>query len=97
MLAENESVGSVFSSTYLLREQIYDFILRTGAAGVTDEEICWTFDLLGDSVRPRRNELVQANLVDKSRVRRRTTCGRTAIVWMSTRVLDKLAKNKLKR
>lgn len=85
----NGAVNS--STTAVLREHIYNFINRSGNAGVTDEEISINFDLAGDTARPRRNELVQANLVANSGVRRHTTSGRTATVWKSTRVMNKLA------
>ncbi|CAM6053367.1 unnamed protein product [Sphagnum tenellum] len=80
----------------ILRERIYNFINRTGNAGVTDEEICLSFGLTGDIERPRRNELVRSNLVANSGVRRATTSGRTATVWKSVRVLDKVAETAAK-
>ena len=84
------------SNTAILRERIYNFILRTGNAGVTDEEIALAFDLPGDVERPRRNELVKNNLVANSGIRRMTTSGRTATVWKSTRVLNKITKTATK-
>lgn len=80
------------SATAMLRERIYDFINRSGNAGVTDEEIAMAFDLPGDSERPRRNELVQQNLVGNSGIRRHVNSGRTATVWKSKRVLDRVKK-----
>ena len=77
------------TATAMLREQIYDFILRSGNAGLTDHEICSHFDIGGDTIRPRRNELVKAKLVDSSGMRRRVESGRTATIWKSTKVLKK--------
>jgi len=84
------------SATEQLREYIYDFINRSGNAGVTDEEIAFNFDVSGDITRPRRNELVKANRVGNSGSRRPTTTGRTATIWKSTKVLQKVAKSKIR-
>ena len=87
----DRDIAVTLSTTAILREQIYNFINRSGNAGVTDEEIAFNFDLAGDTARPRRNELVQANLIANSGVRRHTSSGRAATVWKSTRVMNKLA------
>jgi hypothetical protein len=84
------------SNTTVLREQIYNYINRTGNAGVTDEEIALAFNLPGDVERPRRNELVKSNLVANSGIRRATSSGRTATVWKSVRVLERVAQNAAK-
>lgn len=81
------------NDTDWLRERVYDLILRSGAAGYTDEEIADVLDLDGDVLRPRRNELVIAERVTDSGKRRRTQRGRTAKVWLTTRVAEKMQQH----
>jgi len=76
--------------TETLREKVYNFVLRSGAAGLTDEEISRGLNIAGDVERPRRNELVMCDLIIDSGYRRKTLRGRTAKVWLTTRVADKL-------
>ncbi len=76
--------------TDALRERIYNAILRSGAVGLTDEEISRMCRLDGDIARPRRNELVLNKRVIYSGWRRNTARGRTAKVWLTTRVANKL-------
>lgn len=75
-----------------LREHIYNFILRSGAAGLTDEEISEGLTIAADITRHRRNELVQIGMIVNSGMRRRTRRGRTASVWMSGYVAKKVGK-----
>lgn len=79
------------SYTERLREKVYNFILRSGAAGLTDEEISDGLRIPGDMARPRRNELVAAQRIVATNYRRMTTRGRTAQVWMAAGVAKKLA------
>jgi hypothetical protein len=62
-----------------LRIRVYEFIAQSG--GVTDEEIQIALDMNPSTERPRRVELVEANLVRDSSTRRRTKSGRWAVVW----------------
>lgn len=75
--------------TAQVRERVYNFVLRSGAAGLTDEEIGLGLHIDGDTCRPRRNELVRAQRLVNSGFRRLTKRGRTAIVWISQKVADK--------
>lgn len=77
-----------------LRDRIYNFILRSGAAGLTDEEISEGLKAAGDVSRPRRNELVRSNQVVNSGYRRATKRGRTAIVWLTSKVAKKIQKRR---
>jgi hypothetical protein len=88
-LKNNTKSEAVLSPSALLRERIYNFILRSGNAGVTDEEIRLALNVAGDSQRPRRRELVEINLVGSTGKRRRIKTGRTATIWKATRVLEK--------
>jgi hypothetical protein len=78
--------------TSLLRDQVFNFILRSGAAGLTDEEISAGLHVNGDVLRPRRNELVLIGHVVNSGCRRTTQRGRTAIVWLNRKVAKKIGR-----
>jgi transcription initiation factor IIE alpha subunit len=61
------------------RRKVYDAILE--ADGLTDEEIETATGLTGNSVRPRRYELLQDGLIEASGETRKTKQGNAAIVW----------------
>lgn len=74
----------------LLRSAIYDYVLRSGAAGYTDEEIADYIGVDARRVRACRNELVQKKQLMVLHPRRRTSTGRKATVWLTTGVVSKL-------
>ncbi len=78
-------MATTSTPTSELREKVYQLILRSGAAGLTDEELSKNLRVAGDILRPRRNELVKADRVVNSGTRRETKRGRTAIVWRAVR------------
>lgn len=67
------------------RRRVLDYLKARGREGATDREIGEALSLGGDTVRPRRWELVHAGLVVDSDETRRTPSGRNATVWV---VLD---------
>ena len=78
-------------------ERVYDFILRSGAAGVTDRDI---FEGLGQSShirndRKRRERLEECEFIEYTGMRR-TESNRLASVYKATVVVRKL-ENNLKR
>jgi hypothetical protein len=66
-----------------LREMVYAEIAKPG--GRTDEEVAIARNMPGNTVRPRRNELVNAGRVVDSGETRLTQSGRRAIVWKSAK------------
>ena len=66
------------------RDRVHRLLARC-TGGLTDDEIGATLELGGNSVRPRRRELVERGLVADSGDRRKTATGRRAIVWVLTR------------
>lgn len=64
-----------------LRREVYDFILRNG--GATDDEIQLALGLEGHSQTPRRWELMKHGFVVDSGLRRKTSAGRSAVVWVA--------------
>jgi predicted ArsR family transcriptional regulator len=64
------------------RCRLLDYLKARGRDGATDKEIGEALGLGGDTVRPRRWELVNAGLVVDSEETRRTPSGRNATVWV---------------
>ena len=66
------------------RALIFRLIHCWNYTGVTDSEIGRELALPGDSVRPRRGELLKAGLIVDSGRTRKTASGREAVVWVAT-------------
>ena len=65
-----------------LRASVCEAIALAGDAGLTDEQIGQQTRMGGNTVRPRRVELVGQGLVRDSGRRRETSSGRKAVVWV---------------
>lgn len=68
-----------------MRARVLQFIRQRGEHGATDHEISRELRLAGDTVRPRRHELVQDGLVTDSGNVRPSPSGRPMHVWIATR------------
>jgi hypothetical protein len=62
---------------------LFSWTLLTGTAmdGLTDQEVEAQTGLPGNSVRPRRIELVRMGILEDSLVRRKNANGNSCIVW----------------
>ncbi len=65
-------------------ELVYEFIVRQGSHGATDNEIQIATGLPANSQPTRRNQLVRMRLVRATVRRRATVSGRQAIVWVAS-------------
>ena len=65
------------------REQVREVIRAAGPGGITDEGICQRLCWSGNSVRPRRWELVRLGLVRDTGRTERAASGCRAILWAS--------------
>lgn len=65
-----------------VRAKILRLLKAVGDYGATDEEIQVALDIPGDTQRPRRYELVKRGYVRDSGVKRKTSSGRRAVVWI---------------
>ena len=65
------------------RAMILDAIRLYGDYGLTDLGIREYCALSGDTVRPRRGELLKAGLIRDSGKTRKTASGRDAVVWVA--------------
>ena len=64
-----------------IRHRVYEFILRRGPLGATDQEIATNLNIAGDTVRPTRKTLEQDLLVIDSGMTRNNHNGNACIVW----------------
>lgn len=69
-------------SAGILREKVFNLIAARGPYGCTDDEVEVLLGMRHQTVSARRRELVLANRVIDSGIRRTTRSGRTAIVWL---------------
>lgn len=64
-----------------IRHRVYEFIVRRGPEGATDQEIATNLNLSGDTVRPTRKTLEQDLYVIDSGLTRNNHNGNACIVW----------------
>lgn len=72
---------SIKSASAGQRARVFQFILRSGTRGATDQEVELALGMAGNTVRPRRIELGEKGFVEDSGETRLTSSGRKAIVW----------------
>jgi hypothetical protein len=65
------------------RRAIYEEIRSRGSDGMTCDEICVVLQLLVQSVTPRINTLARDRWLEDSGLRRNTSSGNPAIVWVA--------------
>ncbi len=65
-----------------LRRRVYEFIEAAGEHGATDDEIQVALDLTSNTQVPRRNELMNYDLIKATEIRRKTRGKGTAIVYV---------------
>ena len=76
-----EAAVSMQDHAPILREQVFK-VINDEPEGLTDEEICLILNKKGDTVRPRRIELVNDDRIHASG-KRHTRSGRFAVVWVA--------------
>lgn len=74
----------VYPRTGTARRRVLDAIAYARDFGRTDEELMRQLQMMLNTVRPRRNELLGAGWVADSGKRRRTATGSEAVVWVLT-------------
>lgn len=78
-----------------LRKQVEAFILGRGAEGATDEEIQHALDMVGNTQRPRRRELVKAGAIVEASEKRLTSSNKEATVWIHVSVIRPKTQRKM--
>lgn len=86
---------SIRSVAGTMRAKVFIQILEQGTLGATLEELEGDLVMPGNTLRPRRQELEQRGLVVDSGLKRPTTSGRMAIVWIVPEEVALAAKHKL--
>src|SRR5262245_31844963 len=79
---QREAALEAYPATGTWRRRVLVAIAETG--GATDEEIQHHLRLNPSTERPRRVELVERGWIEDSGIRRRTSSGRSAVVWALT-------------
>jgi hypothetical protein len=77
-----EAAAKVLGRSGSQRRRVFDFITGQASYGATDEEIADRLGMNPSSVRPRRLELLHAELIEDSGIRRETSSQSKAIVWI---------------
>ena len=62
--------------------RVYQYLLRRGTHGATDEEIARDCGLNPSSARPRRIRLLEGGMICASAQTRKTSAGRNAVVFL---------------
>ena len=65
------------------RGEVWRFLVSRKDHGATDEEIQIALKMNPSTERPRRVELVAKSLVADGAIRRKTSSGRWAVVWVA--------------
>ena len=76
-----EAAKSLYSGP--IRERVRKIIEDMDCLGATDEELERRLNMKHQTVSARRRELVLMGMVKDSGVKRRTTSGRKAVVWIA--------------
>jgi hypothetical protein len=78
-----QAAEKAYPKSGTMRLRVYEFIIRQGLKGATDQEIQRNLNLSGDTVRPSRITLFQDGLIIDSGGRRKNANGNDCIVWRS--------------
>lgn len=73
---------SVRESAESMRRRVLAYLTQQGERGATDEEIQIALEMSGNTQRPRRWELQNADVIKDSGKRRPNKSGRAAAVWV---------------
>lgn len=78
-----EAAEAIEPDAESLRGVVLAYIRRRGREGATDDEIQVALDMNPSTQRPRRVELWEAGLVERTSATRPTRSGRRATVWVA--------------
>jgi hypothetical protein len=83
-VTQRKAAIGVYPSTGTKRNGVLTAIVRAGDRGMTDEDLYEATGWDENTVRPRRNELMNDGWIEDSNRTRRTPSGRDAVVWVLT-------------
>jgi transcription initiation factor IIE alpha subunit len=76
-----EAANRAYPRSGSIRLEVYEFLIRRGLDGATDQEIESNLNLDGNTVRPTRKTLEQDELIIDSGSTRSNHNGNQCIVW----------------
>jgi transcription initiation factor IIE alpha subunit len=76
-----DAANRVYPRSGSIRLEVYEFLIRRGLDGATDQEIESNLNLDGNTVRPTRKTLEQDELIVDSGTTRSNHNGNQCIVW----------------
>jgi transcription initiation factor IIE alpha subunit len=80
----SEALAAIEPMKPNMLHQVFDFIVRRGDRGATDEEIAIELKMRESTARARRVELRDGGQVRDSHNRRSSRAGRLCVVWKFT-------------
>jgi transcription initiation factor IIE alpha subunit len=75
------SAESVLPKTGTMRRSVYEYFMRRGMNGATDQEVSSALHIDGNTIRPLRGTLVQDGWIVDSGATRKNEKGHDCIVW----------------
>lgn len=76
-----DAAADIREHAHKQRARVLAYLASRGALGATDQEIELDLGMVGNSVRPRRGELLESGCIADSGETRKTLAGRKAVVW----------------
>jgi hypothetical protein len=71
----------VYPKSGSIRLSVYEYLIRQGLRGATDQEMQSNLNLLGDTIRPTRMTLLKDGFIIDSGETRNNTNGNPCVVW----------------
>jgi hypothetical protein len=71
----------IYPKTGSIRLSVYEFLVRQGLRGATDQEMQSNLNLSGDTIRPTRMTLLKDGFIMDSGETRKNTNGNPCVVW----------------
>jgi hypothetical protein len=71
----------IYPKTGSIRLSVYEFLVRQGLRGATDQEMQSNLNLSGDTIRPTRMTLLKDGFIMESGETRKNINGNPCVVW----------------
>lgn len=71
----------IYPKSGSIRLKVYEYLIRQGLRGATDQEMQTNLNLSGDTIRPTRMTLLKDNYIIDSGETRNNSNGNPCVVW----------------
>lgn len=71
----------IYPKSGSIRLKVYEYLIRQGLRGATDQEMQTNLNLSGDTIRPTRMTLLKDNYIIDSGETRNNANGNPCVVW----------------